>query len=85
MPDRLSGATRLFPIIGDPIKYVESPGRLTSTFEERRYDGICVPLQVPAEDLDAVMAGLNISKKRGRDPGHHAAQVRGLCPLRDEL
>ncbi len=32
MFDRLSGATRLFPIIGDPIKYVESPMRLTRTF-----------------------------------------------------
>jgi hypothetical protein len=27
----------LFPIIGDPIKYVESPQRLTRTFEERGY------------------------------------------------
>jgi hypothetical protein len=32
MPDLLSGATRLFPIIGDPIRYVESPMRLTRTF-----------------------------------------------------
>jgi len=41
MFDRLSGATRLFPIIGDPIKYVESPMRLTRTFGEREYNGIC--------------------------------------------
>jgi shikimate dehydrogenase len=60
--DRLSGATRLFPIIGDPIKYVESPVRLTSTFEERGFDGICVPMQVPAGDLDIVMAGLTVSR-----------------------
>ena len=39
MPDLLSGATRLFPLIGDPIKYVESPRRLTRTFEERGYNG----------------------------------------------
>jgi shikimate dehydrogenase len=43
---QLSGATRLFPIIGDPIKYVESPVRLTRTFEERDYNAICVPMQV---------------------------------------
>jgi shikimate dehydrogenase len=61
MPDLLSGATRLFPIIGDPIKYVEVPRRLTRTFEERGYNGICVPMQVPADDLDAVMAGLTAS------------------------
>ena len=62
MFDRLSGATRLFPIIGDPIKYVESPMRLTRTFAERDYNGICVPMQVPAGDLDAVMAGLTASQ-----------------------
>jgi shikimate dehydrogenase len=60
--NRLSGATRLFPIIGDPIKYVESPMRLTRTFGERDHDGICVPMQVPANDLDAVMAGLTASR-----------------------
>jgi shikimate dehydrogenase len=58
MADHLNGATRLFPIIGDPIKYVESPQRLTRTFGERGYNGVCVPMQVPADDLDTVMAGL---------------------------
>jgi shikimate dehydrogenase len=62
MPDHLNGATRLFPIIGDPIKYVESPQRLTRTFGERGFNGICVPVQVPADDLDAVMAGLAASQ-----------------------
>jgi shikimate dehydrogenase len=62
MLGHLSGATRLFPIIGDPIKYVESPMRLTRTFEERDYNGICVPLQVSVDDLDAVMAGLAASR-----------------------
>ena len=57
MFNRLSGATRLFPI-GDRIKYVESPMHLTSTFGARDYNGICVPMQVPADDLDAVMVGL---------------------------
>jgi shikimate dehydrogenase len=59
--NHLSGATRLFPIIGDPIKYVESPQRLTRTFEKRGYNGICVPMQVPEADLDTVMAGLTAS------------------------
>jgi len=59
---QLSGASRLFPIIGDPIKYVESPQRLTRTFGERGYNGICVPMQVTADDLDAVMAGLTASQ-----------------------
>src|SRR5215208_400783 len=62
MFNRLNGATRLFPIIGDPIKYVESPQRLTRTFGERSYNGVCVPMQVPADDLDTVMAGLAASR-----------------------
>jgi shikimate 5-dehydrogenase len=48
MPDLLSGATRLFPVIGDPISSVESPMRLTRTFGARGYNGMCVPMQVPA-------------------------------------
>src|SRR4051812_20453370 len=62
MFDRLNGATRLFPIIGEPIRYVESPMRLTRTFGERDYNGICVPMQVPAGDLDVVMAGLTAAR-----------------------
>lgn len=55
---QLSGATRLFPIIGDPVRYVESPVRLTRTFGERGHNGMCFPMQVPAGTLDVVMAGL---------------------------
>ena len=57
--DHLSGATRLFPIIGDPIKYVESPAQLTRTFGKRGQDAVCVPMQVPAPALDDVMRGLS--------------------------
>ena len=58
MFNQLSGTTRLFPIIGDPVKYVESPVRLTRTFGERCHNGMCIPMQVPAGGLDVVMAGL---------------------------
>ena len=36
--------------------------RLTRTFEERGYNGICVPLQVAADDIQAVMGGLTASR-----------------------
>src|SRR4051794_16277907 len=62
MVDRLSGATRLFPIIGDPIRYVETPTRLTRTLQERGHNAICIPLQVPADDLKTVMAGLTATR-----------------------
>jgi shikimate dehydrogenase len=56
---QLSGETRLFPIIGDPIAYVESPDRFSRTLAEREFVGLCVPLHVPASRLDPVMAGLS--------------------------
>jgi shikimate dehydrogenase len=59
MLERLSGETRLFPIIGDPIVYVKSPERLTSGFAARGHNGICVPMQVPKGDLESVMHGLS--------------------------
>jgi shikimate dehydrogenase len=58
MLENLSGETRLFPIIGEPIIYVQSPRRLTSGFEARGHNGICIPMQVSAADLEAVMRGL---------------------------
>jgi shikimate dehydrogenase len=61
MFDQFSGATRLFPIIGDPVKYAQSPVRLTRTFADRGHNSLCVPLQVRQEDLDVVMAGLTAS------------------------
>jgi shikimate dehydrogenase len=56
--DQLSGASRLFPIIGDPVRYVQSPVWLTRTLAERGHNGVCVPLEVTEEGLPAVMAGL---------------------------
>lgn len=58
MSTRLDGATRLYPIVGDPIRFVESPARLTRTFAERGHNAVCVPMLTPAGSLDAVLAGL---------------------------
>jgi len=61
MLSQLSGASRLFPIIGDPVEYAQSPVNLTRTFAERGHNGLCVPLRVQDGDLDVVMAGLTAS------------------------
>lgn len=58
MPEQLNGETRLFPIIGDPIRYAESPVRFTHTLHRRGLNALCVPMQVATEGLDTVMAGL---------------------------
>ena len=60
MLEHLNGETRLFPIIGDPVQYVKSPERLTSGFAARGYNGVCVPMQVPEDDLESVTHGLTL-------------------------
>ena len=60
MIERLTGATRLFPIIGDPIIYLKSPERLTSSFATRGHNGISIPMQVPEGKLDTIMRGLSL-------------------------
>ena len=49
--EKLSGETRLYPIIGNPISFVKSPHCLTAKFEELDHNGICVPmlLEVPQQ------------------------------------
>ncbi len=61
MLEHLGGETRLFPIIGDPISAVQSPGRLTRGFERRGCNAACVPMQVPRDALAAVLAGLSVT------------------------
>jgi shikimate dehydrogenase len=55
-----NGATRLFPIIGDPIIYARSPELLTASFLARDSNAICIPLEVPDGTLDQVMNGLSL-------------------------
>jgi shikimate dehydrogenase len=47
----LSGATRLYVIIGDPIAQVRAPGGVTAAFAARGHDGILVPVQVTVADV----------------------------------
>jgi shikimate dehydrogenase len=56
MLPRLSGETRIHLIVGDPIGQAKSPAGLTRVFAERGMDAVCIPMQVPAVDLDAFMA-----------------------------
>lgn len=60
MLETLSGETRLFPIIGDPIVFVKSPQRMTREFQARGHNGICIPMQVAQSDLEGVMRGLSL-------------------------
>ena len=73
MPDRLSGATRLFPIIGDPIKFVEVRGALLARSKSAATTAsACRCRCPPARHRHGWPHRL---AKRGRDAGHDAAQV----------
>ena len=54
-----SGATRLFPIIGDPIARVKFPAGLTRAFREVGHDAIVVPLRVSSEAIFGVLGALD--------------------------
>lgn len=55
---RLSGETRLLPVIGDPIDQVLSPGALTRLLVERGRDVLVVPLHIPAFEFEKSVGAL---------------------------
>lgn len=56
--DFISGSTRLYAIVGDPIEQVRSPEMVTAEFRNRGIDAIMIPVHTPAARFDAVMEGL---------------------------
>ncbi|WP_316979495.1 shikimate dehydrogenase family protein [Shumkonia mesophila] len=56
--DFISGATKLFGIVGHPIVQVRSPEMITAEFHRRRQDALMLPIHVLPEDFDAVLPNL---------------------------
>ncbi|MCL4698704.1 MAG: hypothetical protein KJ023_16890, partial [Burkholderiaceae bacterium] len=56
MFENYSGATRVIPIVGDPIAQVKSPLGVTAALRARGADAIVVPAHVHAADLPAFFA-----------------------------
>jgi shikimate dehydrogenase len=59
MFETYGGATRIYPIIGDPIAQAKSPGGLTRAFRAAGHDAIVVPLQVKPEHIVAFLRMLD--------------------------
>ncbi len=57
-----NGASRLIPILGDPIAQVKSPNGMTRGFVERGHNALCVPIHVTPADLDRFIAGVNTAR-----------------------
>ena len=56
--DYVSGGTRLFGIVGDPIVQVRSPEMFTAAFRARGLDAVLVPLHVRPDVFEACLSGL---------------------------
>jgi shikimate dehydrogenase len=54
----ITGRTRLLVLVGDPIHAAKSPQLFNRLFEAQGRDAICIPMQVPAEGLEAFVAGI---------------------------
>ena len=55
---RISGATRLYAIIGDPIAQVRSPEVFSERFAATGVDAVLVPVHVPDRSFDVVVPAL---------------------------
>jgi shikimate dehydrogenase len=55
----ITGAARLFGILGDPVAVVRSPAWWNALFERLGRDAVFVPFQVSAADLPRAWAGLS--------------------------
>ncbi len=56
--NEISGNTRLFGILADPIHHVKTPQRMNEHFAKIGYDGVCVPFHARPDNLAAVVEGL---------------------------
>ena len=59
LPD---GATRLLPIVGDPIAQVKSPAGITAALHARGVNAYVMPVHVGIGDVDACLDGLSLAR-----------------------
>ena len=54
----ITGETKLFGILADPIHHVKTPQRMNEHFARVGYDGVLVPLHATPDNLATVVEGL---------------------------
>jgi shikimate dehydrogenase len=62
MSEPLSGASRVYFIVGDPIAQVKSPAGVTQAFAEHGRNAFVMPAHVAPSDLAAWVAGVSLAK-----------------------
>ncbi|CAN5363944.1 shikimate dehydrogenase [soil metagenome] len=61
----ISGHTRVYAILADPVHHVQTPQKLNALMRARGHDGVMVPVHVGAGELATVVAGLKAMKTLG--------------------
>jgi shikimate dehydrogenase len=54
----LTGTTRLYAIVGDPVAHVRTPMVFNARFESSGVDAVCLPLHCRPDNLGGAFAGL---------------------------
>jgi shikimate dehydrogenase len=54
----ITGTTRLYAIIGDPVAHVRTPMSFNAYFAEHRIDAVCLPFHIARDDLARGWRGL---------------------------
>ncbi|RZL49684.1 MAG: shikimate dehydrogenase [Variovorax sp.] len=58
MTAHITGTTRIFAILADPIHHVKTPQGINRLFDARAFNGVMVPVHVGPGDLATVVQGL---------------------------
>lgn len=82
--DYVSGRTRLFGIVGDPIEQVRSPEMITAEMVGRGHDAVLVPIHVLPREFDACLPQLMRVRNLGGLVFTIPYKARA-CALADEL
>lgn len=61
----VTGRTRVYAIVADPVRHVRTPQVLNARFAARGHDAILVPLHVAAADLATAFAAFRVMRNLG--------------------
>ena len=59
-PIRISGTTRLYAILGDPIAQVKSPELFSNLFAAAGIDAVMVPVHAPSDKFESIVPALKL-------------------------
>lgn len=77
----ITGTTRLYAIIGDPIAHVRTPMAFNDWFASRKIDAVCLPIHIGRDDLPRGWAGLKsmVNLDGFIVTAPHKGEARQLC------